>query len=175
MEEREIVNRVAQSPLITINLEEFYGKGERVLYDLAENLYEGIILREKDFRQFLKAHDWSQYQDKHVAIHCSADAIVPDWAYMLLAAKLEPFACTIIFGDLDALESELFRNALRDLDPAKFKDKKVVVKGCGDIKIPVSAYTEITRLLRPYVSSLMYGEPCSTVPIYKNSPSRNQR
>lgn len=167
MAEREIINRVAQSPLITIDLKDYYDRGERVIYDLKDNLYEGIILKEKDFRQFLKDNDWSQYQDKHVGIHCSVDAIIPHWAYMLLVVRLEPYARTIVFGDMEILEAELFRKALSSLEPSEYQDRKVVVKGCGDVNIPAFAFTEITRLLKPFASSIMYGEPCSTVPIYK--------
>lgn len=165
--ENEIINKVAQSPLITIDLEDFYTDGERVLYDLKNNLYEELILREKDFRQFLKTHDWSIYTGKHIAIHCSADAIVPTWAYMLLTVKLEPFAKTIVFGDLNYLEEELFKGALRNINPADYQDKKIVIKGCSKIQVPISIYVALTRILRPFASSIMYGEPCSTVPIYK--------
>lgn len=165
--ENEIINKVAQSPLVTIDLEDFYVDGERVLYDLKNNLYEELILREKDFRQFLKTHDWSTYQNKHVAIHCSADAIVPTWAYMLLTIKLEPFAKTIVFGDLVQLEEELFKAKLRKINPSDYQGKKIVIKGCSKIQVPISIYVELTRSLKPFVSSIMYGEPCSTVPIYK--------
>ena len=165
--ENEIINRVAQSPLVTIDMEELYDHGDRVLYDLKDNLFEGIILKEKDFRTFLKSHDWSQYRDKHVAVYCSVDAIVPRWAYMLLAVQLEPFAKTIVFGNLEGLENELFRKAIEKIDPMDFEGKKVVIKGCGKLEVPISAYVELTSRLRPYVASIMYGEPCSTVPVYK--------
>ena len=165
--ENEIINKVAQSPLVTIDLEDFYVDGDRVLYDLKNNLYEELILREKDFRQFLKTHDWSTYQNTHVAIHCSVDAIVPTWAYMLLTIKLEPYAKTIVFGDLDQLEEELFKAKLRTINPSDYQGKKIVIKGCSKIQVPISIYVELTRILKPFVSSIMYGEPCSTVPIYK--------
>lgn len=165
--EREIVNKVAQSPLITIDLEDLYVHGERALYDLKDNLFEGLILKEKDFRSFLKSNDWSTYKDKHVAIYCSADAIIPRWAYMLLTVYLEPYASTIVFGDLSALENELFISAIKKIDLNNYIDKKVVIKGCSKINVPGSAYVELTRLLRPFAASIMYGEPCSTVPIYK--------
>lgn len=165
--ENEIVNRVAQSQLITINLEDFYVEGERVFIDIAANLFEGLILREKDFREFLKGHDWSNYKDKHVAISCSTDAIIPTWAYMLLAVKLEPYAKTLVYGDLSKLEEELFKNRIKEIKPKAYKDKKIVIKGCSKVKVPDAIYVEVTRMLRPFVSSLMYGEPCSTVPIYK--------
>ena len=165
--EKEIINRVAQSPLVTIDLEELYDHGERVLYDLKENLFEELILREKDFRQFLKSHDWSFYKDKHVAIYCSVDAIIPRWAFMLLSVYLEPFAKSIVYGDLSALETDLFRSSLKRIDPKKYQDKKVVIKGCSKIDVPISAYVKLVAMLRPFAASIMYGEPCSTVPIYK--------
>ncbi|OJJ23808.1 hypothetical protein BKI52_05510 [marine bacterium AO1-C] len=165
--EEEIINRVAQSSLITIDLEDYYDKHERVVYDLKDNLFQGLILREKDFRAFVKAHDWSQYQDKNVAIVCTADAIVPTWAYMLLALQLEPYAHHFVFGDLEALEQSLFQQILAKIDVEEFRDKKIVIKGCGDLPIPEYAYVELTRLLRPIVTTMMYGEPCSTVPLYK--------
>jgi hypothetical protein len=168
MEEQDIiVNKVAGSGLITLNLEDYYHSGERVVYDLKDNLFHGLILKEKDFREFLKGHDWSQYAGKNVAITCSADAIVPTWAYMLLATHLEPYANFFLFGDLEALETALFGQALSKIDVADYKDARIVVKGCGSLPVPTYAYVEITRLLKPYVKSLMYGEPCSTVPLYK--------
>lgn len=165
----DIVNRVAKSPLITFDLEEFYPQGERVLLDLKDYLFQGLILREKDFREALKAQDWSQYQGKFVALSCSTEAIIPTWAYMLLTIYLEPFAVHIIQGDLKDLEKSLFQKALSGIRPEEFKDKKVVVKGCSKLPVPAFAYVEISRLLRPHVASLMFGEPCSTVPIYKKS------
>ena len=165
--ETTIVNRVASSPLVSLDLEEFYHQGERVVYDISENLYQGLILREKEFRSFVKEYDWSQFKDKNVALVCSADAIVPTWAYMLLAIKLEPYANMVVFGGLDQLEQALFQNALSQINVNEFVDKKVVVKGCSKYPVPNYAYVEITRLLRPVVSSLMFGEPCSTVPLYK--------
>lgn len=167
--EGEIINRVAQSSIATINLEDLYVPGDRVVFDLKDNLFQGIILKEKEFRDFLKSNDWSAYQDKHVAIFCSVDAIIPTWAYMLLTVHIEPKAKTIVYGDLSVLEDELFKRALKLLNPKDYKDKKVVIKGCGKIDVPTSAYIELTSLLRPYASSIMYGEPCSTVPIYKKS------
>ncbi|SMO60854.1 DUF2480 family protein [Solitalea koreensis] len=161
------VNKVANSGLISFDLADYYDKGERLLYDMKENLFQGLILREKDFREFVKNHDWTQYKDKNIAIICSADAIVPTWAYMLLCSKLEPFAKCVVFGNLEYLESVLFTNALHKIDIENYRDQRVVVKGCGDIPVPVSAYVEITAKLRPVVKSIMYGEPCSTVPIYK--------
>lgn len=164
---QEIINRVASSQLVTIDLQDYIPEGEKTLYDLKENLYEGLILREKDFRNFIKENDWSQYKDKHVAIHCSTDAIIPKWAYMLLASKINPFASSVVHGDLEYQKQELLLRSIRDIDPEEFIGKKVVIKGCGEQEISEAAYMEITAILLPYAASIMYGEPCSTVPVYK--------
>lgn len=161
------INRVANSGLVTLNLEEFIHAGERVLYDIKDNLFHGLILREKDFREFIKTHDWAQYDGQNVAIVCSADAIVPTWAYMLLAIKLQNHAHRYVFGDLGALEQSLFEEAIAGLDAEEYRDAKVVVKGCGDKPVPTFAYVAIMQKLLPVTSSIMYGEPCSTVPLYK--------
>ncbi|MCF0043513.1 DUF2480 family protein [Dyadobacter fanqingshengii] len=173
METEEIVNRVAVSGIVSLDLEELYHSGERVLYDIKDNLWQGMILKEKDFREFLKAHDWTQYQGKNVAIICSEDAIVPTWAYMLLAVQLEPYANAVVFGDLNALEDKLFADAISKLNISEFEGKRVVVKGCSKVPVPISAYVEVSRLLKPIVQSLMFGEPCSTVPLYKKPKSSN--
>lgn len=165
--QENIVNKVAASGLVTFNLELYYDQGERVVYDIKDNLFHGLMLREKDFREFIKTHDWASYTGKNVAVICSADAIVPTWAYMLLANKLKPFANEVVFGGLDTLEAVLFSKALAKVDLSVYQDARVVVKGCADIDVPVSAYVEITSLLTPVVKSIMYGEPCSTVPIFK--------
>lgn len=165
--ETTIVNKVAQSGLLTFDLAELNPEGRRAIYDIKDNLFQGLILREKDFREFVKNHDWLQYQDAYVAITCSADAIVPMWAYMLLANRLEPYAREVIFGDQRALESFLFERALNELDMEQFRDQRVVVKGCGDIPIPESAFVRFTVALSKVAQSIMYGEPCSTVPVYK--------
>ena len=155
----EIVNKVAQSGLVEFNLEDLYIKGDRVVFDIKEQLFQGLILREKDFREFVKNENWSSYQDKMVALVCTADAIVPTWAYMLLATALEPY--------LEVLETVLFNESLSKIEIEKFRDQRIVIKGCSNLPVPESAYVEITRLLRPVAKSIMYGEPCSTVPIYK--------
>lgn len=165
--QENIVNKVAASGLVTFNLEDYIEKGERVLYDIKDNLFHGLILKEQDFRAFVKEHDWQQYQDKNVSIICSADAIVPTWAYMLLANKMKPYANEVVFGSLEVLETILFTKALAKIDLSIFEGQRVVVKGCGDVQIPTSAYVDITTLLTPVVKSIMYGEPCSTVPIFK--------
>ena len=165
--QENIINKVAQSGLVSLDLAELYPMGERVLYDIKDNLFHGLMLREKDFREFVKEHNWSAYVGKHVAITCSADAIVPTWAYMLLASKLAPYAVTVIFGDLVTLETLLFTQSFHKLDIEQYRDQRVVVKGCGDISVPVSAFVEISAKLTTIAKSVMYGEPCSTVPIFK--------
>lgn len=165
--ENEIVNKVANSGLITIDLEEFYPKGERVLFDIKPLLFHELILKEKDFRDYLKQEDWSRYQDKYVALTCSSDAIVPTWAYMLLAIHLEPYAKQVVFGTLDTLEAMLFGQQLSSIKFEEYKDKRVVIKGCSNLPVPANAYVQLSNGLRPYAKSIMYGEPCSTVPLYK--------
>lgn len=162
-----IVNKVAESGLITLNLEAYLPKGEFVTFDLKDHLFMGLILKEKDFREALKNTDWSTYQGKNVAVTCTADAIIPLWAYMLVVTYLQPVAAEVLVGT----EAELYRHIvlknLAALDTVPLQDQRVVVKGCGDIQIDAYAYGEVTRVLRPFVKSIMYGEPCSTVPIYK--------
>jgi hypothetical protein len=165
--QENFVNKVAASGLITLNLEDYFDAGERVIYDIKENLFHGLMLREKDFREFIKTHDWSAYTGKNIAIICSADAIVPTWAYMLLANKMKPFANEVVFGSPETLEAVLFTKALAKIDVTAFAGERVVIKGCADIDVTTAAYVEITNLLTPVVKSIMYGEPCSTVPIYK--------
>ncbi|MFD1001805.1 DUF2480 family protein [Ohtaekwangia kribbensis] len=165
----QIVNKVASSSLITFNLEEYYVQGDRILLDIKDQLYQGLILKEKDFRDFIKTHDWSQYQNKFIAITCSADAIVPTWAYMLLAIALQPFAKKIVFGSLQELETILYHEQLAKIDWSKFNNAKVVVKGCSKVDVPIAVYVEATNRLKPLAASLMFGEPCSTVPLFKKS------
>jgi hypothetical protein len=165
--EDQIVNKVAQSQLISIDLEDWYQDGERVLIDIKFQLYEELILKEKDFRKYIKDTDWSYYKDKWVAITCSADAIVPTWAYMLLVSALSPYAKLIVYGNLEELENVIWLNKLNTIDFNQYRDKKLVIKGCGKKYIPTSAYIEFTRRAMPVASSIMYGEPCSTVPVYK--------
>lgn len=167
MSTETIINKVQQSGLITIDLEDYFHAGEKVLFDIKHYLYEGIILKEKDFRAFLKEHNWEQYKDKNVAITCSVDAIIPTWAYMLLASKLQPHAHLVVFGTLKDLHAKIFSEAIVHINVADYTQAKVVIKGCGKLEVPVSAYVELTNKLLPVVSSIMYGEPCSTVPVYK--------
>ena len=168
----DIINRVTQSTLVTIDLEEYYHHGERVVYDIKDNLFQGLALKEKEFRAFVKEYDWSQFKDKNVAIICSTEAIVPTWAYMLLSVKISSFAHRVIFGNLMQLEQALFQEVLYSLNIENYKDKKVVIKGCSKFPVPQFAYVELTRLLVPIASSIMFGEPCSTVPLFKRPLSK---
>jgi len=165
--EDEIINKVALSPLQTVDLEEYYPKEEIVVFDLKPYLFMELILKEKDFRTALQEHDWKIYNNKIVAVTCSADAVIPVWAYMLVATYLEPIAKDIIMGDEKAAIKQILLKRINSIDINEFKDKRIVVKGCGELSIGEFAYMEITRLLRPVAKSIMYGEPCSTVPIYK--------
>lgn len=163
----EIVNKVAASGLITIDLEELYPAGERTSIDLANQLWQGLALREKDFRAWIQTHDWSQYQGKHVAVHCSVDAIIPAWAFMLVASALSDYATTVVQGSNEDLEQVLFRNVIDSLDISTYQDKRCVIKGCSNLPVPQSAYSHLVVRLRPIARSIMFGEPCSTVPVFK--------
>jgi hypothetical protein len=160
-------NKVAESGIITLNLEDYYPQGESVVFDLKEYLFMGLILKEKDFREALKNLDLVPFTNKNVALTCSTDAIIPMWAYMLVATYLQPVAKEIVFGNEDFLQKTLFLKNLYKINPSDYTDKRVVIKGCGELPISESAYVEITNILRPVVKSIMYGEPCSTVPIFK--------
>lgn len=163
----QIINRVAGSALVTFDLEEYYQPGERVLLDIKFWLFQELIVKEKEFRDFVRNHDWSRYQDKFLAITCSADAIVPHWAYMLVTIAAQPFAKHLVLGTLEELETDLFRRALATVEWSRFKGAKVVVKGCSKVSVPTAVYVDAARELKPLVASLMFGEPCSTVPLYK--------
>ena len=163
----KIVNRVAESGLITIDLEEFYPLEEKKSFDLKDYLFQGLLLKEKEFREALRNLDWEEFRDKNVAVFCSADAIIPVWAYMLVATYLQAVAMNIVFGDKKTLIATLILKNLSAISGEDLIDKRVVIKGCGDLEIPEAAYIEITIKLRPFVKSIMYGEPCSTVPVYK--------
>ena len=162
-----IVNKVAESGLITIDLEDYYPKEEIVVFDLKPYLFMELILKEKEFRSSLQNVDWTQYIDKIVAVTCTADAIIPVWAYMLVTSSLQPFAKEIIFGEREEALKQSFLKNIRAINVNDYDDKRIVIKGCGDKSIGEFAYLEITKLLRPLVKSIMYGEPCSTVPVYK--------
>ena len=166
-----MINKVADSGIITLNLEDYYPKGETAVFDLKEYLFMGLILKEKDFREALKNLNLTPYQDKNVALTCTADAIIPMWAYMLVASYLQPVTKAIVFGNEDFLQKTLFLKNIYSINPADYTDKRVVIKGCGELPVTESAYVEITNLLRPVAKSIMYGEPCSTVPIYKKPPA----
>jgi hypothetical protein len=161
------INKVAESGLVTLDLETWYPKGETAIFDLKDYLFMGMIIKEKDFREALKNLDWNIYQQKNVAIVCTADAIIPVWAYMLVASYLQPVASEFVMGDEKELHKTLFLKNLRAIDINEYADKRVVIKGCGETPIAEYVYMEITKLLRPVVKSIMYGEPCSTVPVYK--------
>ena len=163
----EIINKVAQSGLITINLSDYYPKEEKVVLDIADKLFQGLILREKEFRDYVASENWARFSGKLVAVLCSADAIIPTWAYMLLAIHLQPHAKFVFFGTPEQMDIALMQEKISQIDAQQFKDARVVIKGCSDFPVPVAAYVQLTSLLRPYVKSIMYGEPCSTVPLFK--------
>ena len=163
----EIVNKVAESGLITLDLADFYPKQEVKVFDLKDYLFMGLILKEKDYRAALQTTDWAVFENKNVCITCTADAIIPMWAYMLAASYLQPIAVNIVFGDEKKLLENLMFATIENMNTDEYIDKRVVVKGCGEIDIPATAYVAITNKLRPIAKSIMYGEPCSTVPIYK--------
>ena len=162
-----IINKVAQSGLITIDLANYAPKDEIAIYDIKENLFHGLILKEKDFREFIKTHDWSQYEQKHIGIICSTDAIVPTWAYMLLSTKFKQHALSVHFGTQEEVRIALFNQRINEIDFDQYVDARIVVKGCGDIPVPESAFVAFTAKLSGYAKSIMYGEPCSTVPVFK--------
>jgi hypothetical protein len=164
----EIINRVANSKLKTFDLEEIYPKGERVLFDIKDWLFQELILKERDFRVFVKNHDWSQYKNTFVAITCSADAIIPSWAYMLVASEATVFANKVVIGNLETLETAIYQELLSFLDYSEFVDAPVIIKGCADKPIPNSAYAFLIEKLQPIAKSIMFGEACSTVPLYKS-------
>lgn len=165
------VNKVAESGLISFDLEEYYPRAPIKVFDLKDYLFMGLILKEKEFRAALQTTDWAQYTNANVAITCTADAIIPIWAYMLIASQLQPHAANVVFGDEKKLVSTLLLKNLDAVKGEEYTDKRVVVKGCGELTIPETAYVEITNKLRPFAKSIMYGEPCSTVPIYKRPSS----
>jgi hypothetical protein len=163
----EIINRVNESALITLDLEEYYPSGEIAVFDMKDHLFMGLILKEKDFREALKNLDLSTFTGKTVAVTCSADAVIPMWAYMLAASTLQPVATEVVFGNADEAKKQLLLKKIAQLPINEFADKRVVIKGCGELPVGEAAYLEATKLLRPVAKSIMYGEPCSTVPIYK--------
>ncbi|WP_420571526.1 DUF2480 family protein [Kordia sp.] len=163
----EIINRVAQSKLVTFDLEDYYPSGERVLFDISDWLMEGLILREKDFRKHVAEYDWSQHQGQYVALCCTTDAIIPAWAYMLISANITPFVEKVIIGTLENLESFIYQDIINNLDVSEYQDKPVIIKGCANKPIPDNAYAMMTTKLHNVARSVMYGEACSSVPLYK--------
>ena len=164
----EIVNRVANSSLITFNLEDFYPSGKRILFDIKDWLFHGLVLKEKEFRDYVKNHDWSFYKDTYVALTCSTDAIMPAWAFMLIALELETYAKKVSVGNLEQLESLIYQDLINSINVIEYKDKPIIIKGCSNKPIPINAYTMIVNKLKPVAKSIMYGEACSSVPLYKN-------
>ncbi len=167
MIDQPLVNRVANSGLITINLEDYFPKAAIKTFDLKDYLFMELILKEQDFRAALKEHDWTQYNDKVLCVFCSNDAIIPTWAFMLVTTYATAYAADIVQADEVTYLKMAYQKALATINPANYEGKRIVIKGCGSKPVPVSAYVELTRLLQPVVKSIMFGEPCSTVPIYK--------
>ena len=165
--EKEITNRLENSNLIQVNLDEYYPKGERVLFDLKGCLKDELVIIEKEFRAFVKSNDWSIYQDKYVAIVCSVDAIIPLWTFMLIASHIEPFAKKVVMGNLAELEKTIFNEVLSEIDFNQFQDKNVIVKGCGHYPIPQSVFVDFSIKLQSFAKNIMFGEACSAVPLYK--------
>ena len=163
----DIINRVALSKLIVVDLEDYYPEGTRFVFDIKDWLYEGFVLREKEFRQYVKDYDWSKHKNQFVALTCSSDAIIPAWAYMLLAIELQPFAKKISIGDLEALETSIYQDIITNLDVAPYQDKPLIIKGCANKPVPPNAYTMLSSKLKPIAKSIMYGEACSSVPLFK--------
>ena len=163
----EIINRVANSKLITINLEDYYPQGKRIIFDIKDWLFEGFVLREKDFRDQAKQFDWAQFQDQYVALTCSSDAIIPAWAFILISIHLEPFAKKTVIGTLELLETSIYQEVLNTFDISEFSNKPIIIKGCSKKPVPQNAYIMLANKLKPVAQSIMYGEACSSVPLYK--------
>ena len=163
----EIKNRVAESSLVTLDLEDFYPIGNRIELDISEFLFEGMILREKDFREQVKTYNWEQYQNQYIALTNTSEAIIPAWAFMLLTVQLTPFVKKISIGNLEQLENQIFSEILSGLNLSKYTNKRVIIKGCSNKPIPENAFIQITQLLQPFAKSIMYGEACSSVPLFK--------
>ena len=165
----EIINKVANSVLEVFDLEDYYPKGTRTQIDISQWLYEGFILKEKEFREALKEHDWSQYQNHFVAIHCATDAIIPAWASIFVTTYVAPFAQKVVLGTIADLETSLYQYILSRIDYSKYLDKPVILKGCSKKPVPESAYIFAIQQLQPVAKSVMYGEACSAVPLFKKS------
>jgi hypothetical protein len=165
----EVVNRVANSKLKTIDLEDYYPKGTRTIIDIKKWLFHEQILKETDFREYLKNHDWSQYKDQYVTLTCSSDAVIPSWAFMLIATYISAFAKKIVVGNLTALETSIFQDIITNFNVEEFEGKPVIIKGCSNKPIPETAYIQLIEKLLPVAKSIMFGEACSSVPLYKNN------
>ncbi|HEX8574863.1 MAG TPA: DUF2480 family protein [Flavobacterium sp.] len=165
--EDKIINKVANSVLEVFDLEDYYPKGTRTLIDISQWLYEGFLLKEKDFRESLKNHNWLQYQDHYVAIHCSTDAIIPAWVAVLVTVHVTPFAKKVVLGNSNDLETALYQDILAGIDYSRYQNKPVILKGCSKKPVPESAYVMVIQYLQPYAKSIMYGEACSAVPLFK--------
>lgn len=166
--EEEIINRVANSTLVTLNLEDYYPEGKRIVFDIKDWLHEGFVLREKNFRTQVAAFDWSQYQNNYVALTCSTDAIIPGWAFMLISLQLEPYAKKTIIGNLETLETSIYQDVINKLDVSEFEGKPIIIKGCSKKPVPQNAYIMLASKLKPIAKSIMYGEACSSVPLFKS-------
>lgn len=165
--EKEIVNRVANSPLVTIDLEDFYPDGSRMQLDVSSWLYEGLILREKEYREHIQNHNWAQYKDAFVAIQCATDAIIPGWAFLLVSIQLNGIAAKVHVGNLQDLESAIYSEIISNIDISEYQDKPIIIKGCTNKNIPENAYVQLAQRLQPIAKSILYGEACSSVPLYK--------
>lgn len=165
--EDEIINRVANSKLVVVDLEDYYPKGNRSVFDIKNWLFEELVLREKEFREKVNNHDWQQYQDHYVALTCTSDAIVPAWAFMLLTMHLQPYAKRVVIGDLAQLETSMYQEIIQNLDLTEFVDKPLIIKGCSNKPVPANAYILLSLKLKPIAKSIMYGEACSSVPLFK--------
>ncbi|NGY36626.1 DUF2480 family protein [Flavobacterium sp. XN-5] len=163
----EIINKVANSALEVFDLEDYYPKGIRSQVDISQWLLEGFLLKEKDFREHLKNYDWTQYQDQFVAINCSTDAIVPAWASILVTIQLAPFAKKVVNGNIDDLNAALYEELLAKIDYSSYANKSIIIKGCSQKPVPMRAYVIAAQNLQPFARSIMYGEACSAVPLYK--------
>lgn len=162
-----IENKVAKSGLITIDLLDFLAEKPIEVIDIANQLWQGLALKEQDFREFIKTNNWAQFQGKYVGVFCSADAIIPHWAYMLVASALQPYAELVLFGDVNQVKQSIILNEVNNLISSEFENSRVIIKGCGELDLNPDVYLAITQKLQPVAKSIMYGEPCSTVPIYK--------
>jgi hypothetical protein len=163
----EIINRVALSKLMVVDLEDYYPEGERFVFDIKDWLFEGLVLREKDFRQSVKDYNWSKHERQFIALTCSTDAIVPAWAYMLLTIALEPYARKVNKGDLESLEASIYQDLITTFDVEPYQNKLIIIKGCAHKPIPLNAYIMLSAKLKPVAKSIMFGEACSSVPLFK--------